>query len=77
MRNDFVKIAVYQVRKLDLAVLICTCPQRDEEDAREVWLPLSQLHRISLHAVEGDLPHVTIEMPRWLVKAKGLEDFEI
>lgn len=74
-RNELVTIQVQRYRETDDAILVgpIGTPGRNMvQDRLKVWLPLGLISHTD--EFEGDI--VELEIPRWLMEKKDLEDYE-
>lgn len=67
MKANFTRVVLWEQRRTDKAVLFTTLPDGDP-DAREVWIPLSQIDHIS----KNPSGECLVDIADWLVEKNEL-----
>lgn len=68
-KQETVELEVYVVRLTKAAMLVTPLEDLEKEDAREIWLPLSQ---VDINHINHANDHYKITIPEWLATKQGL-----
>lgn len=65
MKSDLVDVSVLLWHKALKAILV-----KEDEDGKDIWLPLSQIEFDPPDALPRTV--ITVTLPKWIAKDKGL-----
>ena len=68
MKHDILEMRMVLHRSTDSAIHV----SEDGDEARAVWLPLSQIEMAAAPRGAGMLPCVDLQIPQWLAEKKRL-----